>query len=120
MGETLIQDFRLEAELFDKHAVGGRTKDEKKHPVGHVPIELSKILDYFSMASDENKLIVTATGKRKREVGLVVPRTYQANTRDFRKVKILKDELEKISLRYTHFDFNFGKKSLQKQPVFMT
>ena len=36
--ETLIclKDFRLEAEFFDKHVVGVyRTKDEKKHLVGH-------------------------------------------------------------------------------------
>jgi len=123
IGEMLIclKDFRLEAELFDKHAVGVyRTKDEKKHLAGHVPMELSKLLDYFLMASNENKLIVTTSGKRKCEVGLIVPGTYQAMTNDFRQAKILSDELEKISLRCTHFYFNFEKKSLQKQPHFMT
>ena len=86
IGETLIclEDFRLEAELFDKHAVGVfRTKDKKKHLVGHVSMELSKLLDYFLMASNANKLIVATLGKRKREVGLTVPGTYQATTNDF-------------------------------------
>ena len=106
IGETLIclKDFRLEAELFDKHAVGVyRTKDEKKQLVGHVPMKLSKLLDYFLMVSNENKLTVTVSGKRKREVGLTVPGTYQAMTNDFRQAKIFNDELEKISLRYIHF-----------------
>ena len=88
--------------------------------MGHVPIELSNILHYFLMASNENKLIVIATEKRKREVGLIIPGIYHAMTRDFRQAKILNDELEKISLRYTHFEFNFEKKSLQRQPHFMT
>ena len=78
--------------------------------MGHVPIELSKILHYLLMASNENKLIVTATGKRKREVGLIIPGTYPAMTRDFRQAKILDDEFEQISSRYTHFDFHFQKK----------
>ena len=81
IGKTLIclKDFRLEAKLFNKHAVGVyRTRDEKKHLMGNVPIELSKLLDYFLMASNENKLIVTASGKRKRKVGLIVPGTYVA------------------------------------------
>ena len=102
IGETLIclKDFRLEAELFDKHAVGAyRAKDEKKHLVGYVPMELSKLLDYFLMASNESKLIVTASGKRKREVYLIVPGTYQTMTNDFGQAKISNDELEKISLR---------------------
>ena len=51
------------------------------------------------MASNENKLIVTAIGKRKREVGLIIPRTYHAMTRDFRQAKLFNDEVEKISLR---------------------
>jgi len=86
--------------LFDKHAVGVyRTKDEKKQLVGHVPMKLSKLLDYFLMASNESKLIVTASGKRKREVYLIVPGTYQTMTNDFGQAKISNDELEKISLR---------------------
>ena len=88
--------------------------------MGHVPIELSNILDYFLMASHENKLIVTATGRRKCEIGLIVPGTYHAMAKDFRQAKLLNDELEKIPSRYTHFDFNFEKKSLQRQPHFMT
>ena len=83
-------------------------------------MELSKLLDYVLMASNENKLIVTASGKRNREIGLIVTGTYQAMTNDFRQAKILNDEFEKISLRYTHFYFSFEKKSLQKQPHFMT
>ena len=72
------------------------------------------------MASNENELIVTATGKRKCEDGLIIPGTYHAMTRDFRQAKILNDEFEKISSRYTHFDFNFEKKFIQRQPHFMT
>ena len=70
------------------------------------------------MASNESKLIVTASGK-KPEVDLIVPRTYQAMMNNFRQLKILNGEREKVSLRYTHFDFSFEKKSLQKQPYLM-
>ena len=43
-------------------------QDEKKTFVGHVPIELSPLLKYILEAETNS-----SSGKRKREVGFVVP-----------------------------------------------
>ena len=46
----------------------------------------------------------TLTGKRKREVGLVVPAKFTAAlTQELKNAIILKRELNKRALRYTHF-----------------
>jgi hypothetical protein len=47
---------------------------------GHVPIELPRLLKNFLGASTENKLFAKVTGKRKREIGLVVPARFSAVT----------------------------------------
>ena len=67
-GDTLHcrKDNRPEALEFDKHAVGVFKEDIL---VGHVPIEVSRIISYFLQA-DEVK--VEVTGKRKHEIGLIV------------------------------------------------
>ena len=41
--------------------------------VGHVPIELSMLLSRFLKASEKNAVEVKVCGKRRREVGLVIP-----------------------------------------------
>ena len=41
--------------------------------VGHLPMELSKLLKHFFDADKKNMLIVTVVAKRKREVGFVIP-----------------------------------------------
>ena len=46
--------------------------------VGHVPIELSSLLHFFLEADEQNRLICQVIGKRKREVGLVVPAKFFA------------------------------------------
>ena len=48
--------------------------------VGHVPIELSRLISYFIQAAETNKVKVQVTGKRKREIGLIVPGRYFART----------------------------------------
>ena len=40
---------------------------------GHVPIKLSRLLTFFLQANADNLLTAKVTGKRKREVGLVLP-----------------------------------------------
>ena len=51
-----------------------------KHLVGHVPIELSCLLTNFLNSNPENKILATVIGKRKREIGLVVPAKFGAKT----------------------------------------
>ena len=73
-GEKLVcrKDEREEAREHDKHAVGVYKKDDTKtnSEVGHVPIELSKLLLQFLESDSQNMVEVRVTGKRYREVGL--------------------------------------------------
>ena len=55
----------------------------------------------FLQASEENRLIVQATGKRKREVGLVVPAKFTAFTKELRIARILQKELLTVELLNT-------------------
>ena len=52
-----------------------KQSDAKKTLAGHVQIELSHLLKSFLEAEAGHKLCAQATGKRKREVGLVVPQS---------------------------------------------
>ena len=76
IGQELIckADNRGEAIEYDKNAIGVFKTGDPETLVGHLPIELSCLLKYFLQASPENNLIAVVTGKRKREVGLVVPK----------------------------------------------
>ena len=55
-----------------------RGEDDEKL-VGHLPIELSQLL-YNFLTSGENTHTLKVTGKRKREIGLVVPDKYISAT----------------------------------------
>ena len=91
-----------------RRSFGGGAKSAaalfKKTLVGHVPIELSRLMKNFLEANTENKLVAQVTGKRKREIGLVVPAKFSAFTTDLHLAKILKTELSKRALKYTHFE----------------
>ena len=64
--------------------------NEKKTLVGHLPIELSRLMKNFLEANTEKKLLAQVTGKRKREIGPVVPAKFSAFATDLRLAKILK------------------------------
>ena len=51
--------------------------DEKEVLVGHIPIELSKLINQFLSANDSNSMTATVAGNRKREQELVVPSTFK-------------------------------------------
>ena len=70
----------------------------------NVSIELSHLLKNFIEVKAENQLSARVTGKRKREVGLVVPAKFSALTSELRIARILKKELDARSTRYTHFE----------------
>ena len=63
-------DTHEDASDYDKHALGIYADETL---VGHVLIELSSLLHFFLEADEQNHLICQVIGKRKREVGLVVP-----------------------------------------------
>ena len=63
-------DRRNEAVEYDENAIGVYLWGEEGKEsglVGHLPIELSKLLKQFLDADKKNMLIVTVIGKRKRE-----------------------------------------------------
>lgn len=118
-GEKLIcfKDNRSEALEYDKHAIGVYKKvdkpDEKQKLVGHVPIECSSLLDYFLQADSSNRIVAIVEGKRKREIGLVVPGKFICFTKQLRQANILFNELVEKKTKYSHFEMDritFDKK----------
>ena len=86
--------------------------------VRHIPIELSVLLYHFLNHSKENVLHAVVTGKCKREVGLVIPAKYTAETDEENKTaeKLNEEVFEKKS-KYTHFEFAFVKEDILKGKV---
>ena len=62
--------------------------------VGHVPIEISQFLNYFITTGEDENYLGAVLGKRKREIGLVVPAKYKAAAKDKRFANILQEKLE--------------------------
>ena len=85
-----FKDTREEANDYDKYAIGvyreqktEQIETEKERIlVGHIPIEISQLLYHFLNAHPSNKLWAMSTGKREREIGLVVPARFLAQTND--------------------------------------
>ena len=71
---------------------------------GHVPVELSMLLSRFLKASEKNAVEVKVCGKRRREVGLVIPGHYKARTKSRSHCKILDRELNYMKTKYSHFE----------------
>ena len=66
-------DKREEALSYDEFAIGVYKDEKCSLLVGHLPIEISSLSCHFLKKSSENKIIVEITGKREREICLVVP-----------------------------------------------
>ena len=101
---TIKKDTREEALNYDVHALGVYRSNDIL--AGHVPIELSRILDFFIQSDEQNYVEARVSGKRKREVGLVVPAKYTAHTKSTRLASILHVELKKRKEALTHFEFS--------------
>ena len=66
---------------YDKNAIDVyRTSESRQMLVGHVPIELSSLLNNFLKINESNKLVAKVSEKRKREIGLVVPAKFKVFT----------------------------------------
>ena len=122
IGERFIclKDNRSEALEYDTHAIGAYKKveepDEKLKLVGHVSIEWSSLLDYFLKADSSNKLIATVEGKRKCEIGLVVPGKFICCTKQLRQANILYRELIEKKTKYSHFEISETSIDKKKWP----
>ena len=63
--------------------------------VGHAPMEISSLLYHFFNKDADNFIRARLTGKRMREVGLVVPATYEAYSKNQKDAIIFDQELAK-------------------------
>lgn len=115
-------DTRDEATEYDENAIGVYLWGKEGTVdglVGHLPLELSKLIKQFLNADKNNIVTATVIGKRKREVGLVIPAKYSAMTTHKELICILNDELLKRKNRYQHFDMKFNAvNDFKKKAVF--
>ena len=85
IGEKLTcrKDNREEVQEIDIHAVGiyKDVSSEQVTLAGHIPIELSRLMSGFLGVSEQNCIGVTVDGKRKKELGLIVPGRYKAKSK---------------------------------------
>ena len=95
-------DNREEPLGHDKHSIGVYRKDGTF--VDHVPIELSRLIDYFVKSKERNFVAAVVAGSRKREVGLAVPANFSAFTDNLRVAAVLSAEILKIKKEYSHFE----------------
>ena len=70
--------------------------EESEQLIGHIPIEILQLINYFLEAATTNTMTAVVRGRRKREIGLVVPAKYVTYTETKRHAQILiKKLLEK-------------------------
>ena len=107
IGERLVRkkDDREEATVYDTNGTGiyKELNTDEAHQVtlvGHVPMEISFLMDSFLKSREENTLIAEVTGSRKRENGLVVPCIYHGRSPSHLVAKTLKNEPCKASKLY--------------------
>ena len=107
IGQELIckADNREEAIEYDKNPIGVFKTGDPETLLAHLPIELSCLIKYFLEASPENNLIAAVMGKRKREVGLVVPAKYVALTKKTF-ANILLGKLMEKKRKHSNFEFD--------------
>ena len=112
---SIKKDNRQEALSYDIHALGVHKAEGTL--AGHLPIELSRVLDYFLQQHEDNFIDAQVICKRKREVGLVVPARYTAHTRDRETAVILEAELKKRKELFSHFDFTVENIPIARFPA---
>ena len=99
------RDMRAKAQDHYSNAIGVYLiSNQKETLAGHIPIELSRLLKNFIEENAENKLCARVIGKRKREVGLVVPAKFSALTAELRIAKILEREPNTRAKKDSHFE----------------
>ena len=109
---------REDARDYDKHALGIYADETL---VCHVPIELSSLLHFFLEADEQNRPICQVIGKRKREVGQVVPAKFFAFSKNKRLAETLGREMKKRKELLTYFELTYEPEfvKIMKFPLFM-
>ena len=122
IGEILyVQlDHLKEALECDKCTMGiFKTNQYEECLIGHVRIETSSYLYHFLQEDKSNSIKVKVIGKRKREVGLVIPATFIAHTGNKRTAEIFNTELAKRRKMFTIFELKYKlKRFFRALPVF--
>ena len=67
-------------------------------------MELSSLIDYFLKADESNSVLAEVTGKRKREVELVVPAKFTVYTVNQQHAQVLDSELSKKEEKFIHLE----------------
>ena len=111
IGEMLeaASDDREEAKEYDKYAVGLYKRDLL---VGHIPMEISSLCFHFINQDPGDKIKALITGKRQREIGLVVPAKLIFITNNKRFSEVLENELIKRKNKLPRVTLKFKKKGV--------
>ena len=109
------KDNREEVLGHNKHSIGVYRKDGTR--VGHVPIELSCLIDYFVKSIGGNFVAAVVAGLRKHEVGVVVPANFLDFTHDLRVATVLSAEILKNKKNYSHFELAYTQAKIIKRPI---
>ena len=121
IGEELAchRDEREGAVEYDPNAIGvfkPATIDKSEQLIGHVPIEISALLNNFLLIVN-NKLSAIVKEKRKREIGLVVPAKFIALTKNKTHAKVLVSKLlEKKCILSLEVDTSKSAENDNKMP----
>ena len=125
-GQVLVAqpDEWKEALDYDKYVVGIFKRHEEYIPklslVGHVPRELSKLLNQILKADTGNCIYAEVIGKRKWEVGLVVQAKLSAGTKYSRTARVLDEQFLKMKEQFSTLEFKQRKKELyRKFPIYL-
>ena len=120
VGENLstAQDKWEKVLSYHEFAIGVYKNEKCSLLAGHLPIEISNLSYQFLKKSSENKIIVKITGKREREIGLVVPANFVFITKDKNCSIILEAELENRKTLFRDLKLKFYKKGVYRQFMF--
>ena len=115
IGEKLLckNDKREEAKAYDDFAVGLYGKDSSGGSdvlVGHVPIELSRLVCTFLNAEDSNEGDAEVIEKRTAENGLVAPAINSLRTRNKNISDVLIRELQAIKEKVKYMNVVHARK----------
>ena len=94
-----------EALSYKKFSIGGFKS--VRTLAGCIPVELSRLIDYFLEEKKENLVSALVMGSKKPEVGLAGP----AFKKQLRVATILLAEILKIKTKHTYFELTFEKSS---------
>ena len=119
IGEMLeaASDDREAAKEYDKYAVALYKKDIL---VGYIPIEISSLSFHFIKQDAVNKIKALTTGKRQREIELVVLAKLIFITNNKRFSEVLENELVKRKNKFSTLTLKFKKKGVyHKFPFYL-